>query len=581
MPLKNNLNDFNNCWLGYDLPYSLIEGQPSVQALRKAGIEKRVKTPEHHVTVAYFADINLYELSEALKQTARKYGKKIEYSKFDFDGYGVIDHEKGRYVYFSPDPDSAAEAFYLKDFFARSPLYTKEKNCEDLHVSIGGPDPFSSEKPRQWPLNNPFSCEARLVFVGNDGKTFHKYVWRDEDQEFEEIPADLPFVVKGIQSPLSREMSSPTRQRDQLSNNPTSPASSTGSRDDKKNVGRLVRGTTNGSKPVTPISIHTVAMFPKIQADTASAYYILKNFGKNFFPGVAQAKVVFWTALPEDKTAQQLESEGFLTIDLGGIFDHHISNVESGKREECAASLIAQHLGVENDLTLKKLLTWAKRDDLQGKGTMSADPLDRAFGLSGIIMNANREYANDPQKSLDLITHIIDLHVHEERRRQIELPMEFEKLEQEGKVEVFSLRQGGAELEAMFVETDNVAMAGFLRAAKKIDLIIQRRTSGHTNIVTQQARSIDLRPLAAVLRLSEAEKKNIELDVDEATLMSSGRIKDIDEWYYDDAANSIQNGGVNPEGVKPTKLSRDEVVALVRDAIPLGTIGTLKRQKNS
>ncbi|MFA6504443.1 MAG: hypothetical protein WCT54_06010, partial [Patescibacteria group bacterium] len=77
-----------------------------------------------------------------------------------------------------------------------------------------------------------------------------------------------------------------------------------------------------------------------------------------------------------------------------------------------------------------------------------------------------------------------------------------------------------------------------------------------------------------------AEKKNIELDADEATLMSSGRIKDIDEWYYDDAANSIQNGEVNPEGVKPTKLSRDEVVALVRDAVPLGTIGTLKRQKN-
>ncbi|MFA6504378.1 MAG: hypothetical protein WCT54_05675, partial [Patescibacteria group bacterium] len=469
MPLKNNLNDFNNCWLGYDLPYSLIEGQPSVLALRKAGIEKRVKTPEHHVTVAYFADINLYELSEALKQAARKYGKKIEYSKFDFDGYGVIDHEKGRYVYFSPDPDSAAEAFYLKDFFSRSPLYTKEKNCEDLHVSIGGQDPFSGEKPRQWPLNNPFSCEARLVFVGNDGKTFHKYVWRDEDQEFEEIPADLPFVVKGIHSPLSREMSSPTRQRDQLSNNPTSPASSTISRDDEKNVGRLGRGTTNGSKPVTsyplpvtPISVHTVAMFPKIQVDTASAYYILKNFGEKFFPGIAQAKVVFWTSLPDGKTAQQLESEGFLTINFGGKFDRQSADKTSDKRVESVSNLITTYLGIENDATLKKLLAWIEKDVQQRKDTVEMSSLDDTFGLSGIIMNANREYANDPQKSLDLITQIIDLHVCEERRRQIELPMEFEKLEQEGKVEVFSLRQGGAELEAIFVETDNVAMAGFL-----------------------------------------------------------------------------------------------------------------------
>ncbi len=328
-----------------------------------------------------------------------------------------------------------------------------------------------------------------------------------------------------------------------------------------------------------PRPIHTVAMFPKIQADTAAAYYILKSSGEKLFPGISQAKVVFWTALPEGKTAAQLESEGFLTIDLGGMFDHHLANEKLGKRVECVSGLIARYLGVEDDLRLKKLLAWAKRDDLQGKGTISPDPLDRAFGLSGIIMNANREYSKEPQKILNLIVLIIDLHVREEHRRQVELPEELEKLEQAGKVDVFSLQQGSAELEAMFVETDNVAMAGFLRAAKKIDLIIQRRTSGHTNIVTQQARSIDLRPLVAVLRMAEAEKKGLKLKLDEAALMSAGRMEGVEEWYYDDAANSIQNGGVNPEGVLATKLNRDEVIALVKEAVPLGTIGSLKRLK--
>jgi len=341
--------------------------------------------------------------------------------------------------------------------------------------------------------------------------------------------------------------------------------------------------TPADQQPVTrhplPVTVHTVAMFPKIQADTAAAFFILKTFGEKAFPGVSQAKVVFWTALPEGKTAQQLETEGYLTIDLGGMFDHHLANEKLGKRQECVSGLIARYLNVENDVTLKKLLTWAKRDDLEGKGTVSPDPLDRAFGLSGIIMNANREYADDPRKTLDLITQIINLHVREEHRRQVELPQELAKLEQQGRVKTFAVRQGSADLQAVFVETDNVSLAGFLRAAKKMDLIIQRRSTGHTNFITQQMRSIDLRPLVAVLRLAEAEKKGVKLDADEAVLMSAGRLAGIEEWYYDDAANSIQNGGVNPQGVTPTALNPQEIISITKDAIPLGTIGSLKRQK--
>ncbi len=531
MPTKNNINDFNNSWLGYDLPYDLIEQQPSVQTLRKAGIEKRVKSPEFHVTVAYFPDINLYELSEALKQAEKKYGQSLQKTDFNFDGYGVVDQPQGRYVYFSPDPDSAPESFFIKDFMAQLPIYTPEKNCDDLHLSIGGPDPFSRSKPRSWPMNNPFKANGRLVFVGNDGKQFRKYVWEGAEEGF--VETGNTTVIK----------------------------------------------QTSTGQPRIARAIHTIAMFPKIQADTAASFYILKNFGEKLFPGIKQAKVVFWTALPRGKTAKELEGEGYLTIDLGGEFDHHLTNEQLGKRTECAATIIAQYLGVQNDVTLKKLLAWAKRDDLQGKGTVSVDPLDRAFGLSGIIMNANREYANEPRKALDLIVEILGLHVHEEKRRQVELPQELEKLEQAGKIESLDLKQGSAELKGMFVETENIAMAGFLRAAKKTDLIIQRRVSGHTNIVTQQLRSIDLRPLVAVLRLSEAEKKGVQLEADEASLMSPGRLAGVEEWYYDNAANSIQNGGISPEGVTPTRLSRQEIISLVKNAIPLGTIGTLKREK--
>lgn len=327
--------------------------------------------------------------------------------------------------------------------------------------------------------------------------------------------------------------------------------------------------------------LHTIALFPKIQADTATGYYILRKYGEAKFPGIKQAKVVFWTALPQGQTAEQLEQNDYLTIDLGGMFDHHLANEKLGKKQECVSGLIARYLDVEQNPELKKLLTWAKRDDLEGKGTISADPLDRAFGLSGIIMNANREFTDDPMKTLNLATAIIDLHVKEEYRRQVELPKLLAELEKQGQAQSFTVKQGSADLLAYWVETDSTALPGFLRAAKKADLVIQRRSTKHTNIITQQLRSLDLRPLIAVLRLSEADKKDVALPADEEALTSAGRIDGIEEWYYDDAANSIQNGGISPEGVTPTRLSKNEIIALIKEAIPLGIIGSLKRQKQA
>ena len=123
----------------------------------------------------------------------------------------------------------------------------------------------------------------------------------------------------------------------------------------------------------TPKPIHTIAIFSKIQPDTVAAVFLLQEFGEKFFPGIAKAKVVFWTALPTGKTAAELEAEGTLPIDLGGgTFDHHKHKGES------AATLVANYLGVMSNPSLKKLLAYAKRDDLEGKGTLSTDPLDRA-----------------------------------------------------------------------------------------------------------------------------------------------------------------------------------------------------------
>ncbi len=195
------------------------------------------------------------------------------------------------------------------------------------------------------------------------------------------------------------------------------------------------------------------------------------------------------------------------------------------------------------------------------------------------MMNLNRAFSDNPKKVLDYILPLLHFHVVEEQKRAEELPKEWEELQASGDAQVFKLKQGPADLKAAFVKSENVALPGFLRAAKRMDMVIQRRPSNHTNIITRQERSIDLRPLIEALRKAEAQKKQIQLNLSQTQLQEVGRIDAIPEWYYDDAANTIQNGGVSPGDTPATQLSADEILTLIKEHIPKGIIGSLKRKK--
>lgn len=520
---------FTQAWIGYDLPFEPIESESSIRAIRKAGFKKRTGHPEHHVTASYFPEIELQELTDAVIAGEEAYGGDLSHAQFRFDGYGVISHAKGKYIYLSPDEETIPETIFLRRFLKER--IPSAQQASEFHLSIGGPDPFGEAKPKQTPLTKPFSANGSLVLVGKMDEEFQKLVWDHAAHRFVEAEADA-------------------------AEEPATPR----------------------PKP-EPRTVHTIALFPKIQADTAAAVCILHLFGEELFPGVSKAEFAFWTALPQEKTPQEYEAEGYLLLDLGGAFDHHIINEQSGARTQCVATLVARHLGLDTHPALKKILAWAKRDDLEGKGTVSADPLDRAFGLSGIIMNLNRLYHKDPGFVLDTVTNVLDAHIREEYRRHVELPQEWEKLQQEGRAETFLVQQGSAELNSVYLESDNVSLAGFLKAAHKVDLVIQRASTGHTNIVTQQLRSIDLQPVVAELRLAEVGKDGRPHKIPKDVLHATGSVDVIPEWYYDDAANTIQNGGIHPQGIPATKLSKDEILAILRDTIPRGIIGSLKRKK--
>src|SRR4030042_251455 len=169
--------------------------------------------------------------------------------------------------------------------------------------------------------------------------------------------------------------------------------------------------------------------------DVIVGIFLLIKFGSEKYPGIKDASIDIWQELPAGDTILSLKEKGVLLLDLGeGKFDHH----KTGKN---LSQLIAEDLGASSEPALKKILTYAERDDKHGLGTVSNDPLDKAFGLSGLISALNKTEDN-PEKIVKIILPLLEAHFTEENRRTQELPREFEKKIEEGDAEVFEVKQG-------------------------------------------------------------------------------------------------------------------------------------------
>jgi len=295
--------------------------------------------------------------------------------------------------------------------------------------------------------------------------------------------------------------------------------------------------------------------------DTIVAIFLLKKFGKEKYAGIEKAKIEVWNTLPENETPDSLFKKGFFLIDVGGgKFDHHTKG-------KTVSQLVAEDLNIANNPALNKLLALAERDDKYGLGTISTDPIDKAFGISGLITNLNKIFSSGPQKVVDLILPIIHAHYLEEERRK-ELPEEFEKKLKEGKAEFSTLKQGGKKLNIVVIESDNPSIIGWLRSSigKKADVVLQKMSSGHVNIMTRPLKKVDLRMVVASLRQQEALIKRIEVK-NLIDLIKPGRIPEIPEWYYDRATNSILNGGMNPKGTSPTSIPFESIKELLKEGL--------------
>ena len=313
----------------------------------------------------------------------------------------------------------------------------------------------------------------------------------------------------------------------------------------------------------TQNKFHTIVFPTRPQPDTLIAVLILKELGSELFENVQDIQYEVIPQLPEGQTEKSMAKAGKILIDVGkGIFDHH-----SKPFPITASNLITLFLGQEKNKALSKFLQLAERDDFFGKGTISDDPLDRTFGLPGVLSALNKDNVDNPKNVFQIMLPILQSIYKEEIRRAFELPKELEEKISQGKAQMFKTKHRGTQLKCIYIETDNTSMAGFLRSHKggNYDVVALRLSAGHTNILTRANPhlKIDLRSLAVLIRVEEASARGISLNEDTNALSLPTIISEIPMWYYDTATNSLLNGGPNPKDIEATIIDSFVMIKLI------------------
>ena len=319
----------------------------------------------------------------------------------------------------------------------------------------------------------------------------------------------------------------------------------------------------------------TILIPTRPQPDTIGAIFLVEKFGDKKFSGIAGATIEVRQQLQEGETFESLLLQKVLALDLGGgPLDHHGSDYST-------TELVAKYLGLQNDKSLQQLLAYTNRDDKEGKGTLSRDPIDRAFGLSGLISALNKANPKDPQYVVYSVLPLLEAHWQSAHEHHIELPADIAHKRTSGEYEEFTVEHAGKSILVSCVVSDKPSMPTYLRSLSgpRADVVVQKSEgSNHVCVLTKQERKIDLSVVAALIRLREGEMVGVDLGNDPTYLGQTGRLKEVEHWYYDPATNSLLNGGSHNDTIEPSRIDWSEFKKIVRaglEAVP----STVQKEK--
>ncbi len=250
---------------------------------------------------------------------------------------------------------------------------------------------------------------------------------------------------------------------------------------------------------------------------------------------------------------QKYASGGVIEIGIGGgFFDEHQKDKE-GKQEECAATLVAKALGLDDDPVFKKLLKFTVTVDQKG----GSQPFDIAY-LTKIL---HQKFPDNPEKVIRWVEVGIEAKYWEQSQFFKEAQEEFRKT---GKIEW--IKGPARKLKMVSIVSENPQVAKYARSVNggQAAIVIQKHpTKGNVQIFTNKRFRLKLDDVARIIRIEEQKVKGKVIVKDWQKLESEGEVEGIEEWFYHKIGEMLLNGSLTAPNVPPTRLSLQRIKELV------------------
>ncbi len=225
----------------------------------------------------------------------------------------------------------------------------------------------------------------------------------------------------------------------------------------------------------------------------------------------------------------------------GGEFDEHSTGKGDRKKDQCAATLMAYHLGIEEDPCFKKLLEYTLRNDLKG---VNGGILDVAARIKTMY-----DHMDQMEVVKWALVAINDFYIQQKK---------FHNNDFDEKAKITVVKHKGKDLKIAAIVSDNTIMSKVARA-RGVDLLIQQESSGNVQIFSKQGNLLDMGGLARILRVEENRLTGNRVKNDWKLFETEEKINSIPQWYFHKEMGAILNGSKTATGVPPTKLKLAEI----------------------
>lgn len=310
----------------------------------------------------------------------------------------------------------------------------------------------------------------------------------------------------------------------------------------------------NRQFPIHTIWTHAVPHF-----DEWIAIVLLTIFGEHLFPGIANAKVKFITdgKIPEGLTELEFLKQGNLVVGVAFVtLDEHLppGSETTRKENECAATLTAKLLGIEEDPRFKDLLKYV---------------LSRDSGVNGQKFEiAHLAYlASQHQPAEEVLAAMKTLILGYLASQEAFWGAERDEFIQNATItEIADPKRFNIKV-ATVIGDYGKATALFRNLGYQI--LIQQKTDGHMLVAIDERTGLSLKELTIIVQVLERRLQGRPGVKNEKDLGKFGSHPEVPEWYLHPNGNILMNGSLSRPKIPETKIPLETIQDAVRIAFDL------------